>query len=137
MNTIPRSALLQMLGWAERQENEGILKWSKPTEDMLSCLCFSVSQTPEGIKASLDFDGVDEDFESKVRPIMRAEFVPFGAGSMKLAAFKLDGVDAGGAEGGFEKALEACAQAKAGFQGKPKAMLLADPMPGAKPGKVL
>lgn len=137
MNSISRSALLQLLGWVDQQENEGVLRWSQPSEDMLSCMSFSVSQTPAGIKACLDFDGVDEDFNSKVRPIMSAEFIPFGSVAMRLAGFRLEGKEPDGESGGFEKALEACAQAKASFQGKPKAMLLLNPMAGMKPGAKL
>ena len=126
-----------MLGWMEQQENEGILKWSRPSEDMLSCLSFSVVQTIGGIKACLDFDGVDEDFNSKIRPVMSAEFVALGSESMRLAGFRLEGKGVEGEAGGLDKALEACAQAKAGFQGKPKTMLLSVPMHGVKPGAKL
>lgn len=137
MNSISRSALLQMLGWVDQQENEGVLRWSKPSEDMVSRLSFSVSQTPSGIKVCLDFDGADEEFNYKTRPIMSAEFCPFGSQAMRLAGFSLDGKEPDGEKGDFEKALEACAQAKASFQGKPKAMLLPNTMTGMKPGAKL
>lgn len=138
MNAISRAALLQMLGWIEDQNHEGMLKWSKASGDMLSCQMLSVSQDEKGIKACLDFEGVDEQFNAQRRPILVAEFVERGggSGSLRLSKFALEGAEPVEGQGGMENALKALAQARAGFDGKPKKLLLG-PLQGLKMGAKL
>lgn len=139
MRDMERSLLLGVLGWPERSNIEGAACWSKASADLLSSVSYRVSQDETSVRASLDLEDCDDNFETVKRPLLLADFVLNARGRMQLARFVKNGVEQTLGDDAQPAALEDFARAKATLTGKPKLALLGafGPSPGAAPGAKL
>jgi hypothetical protein len=139
MRDMDRALLLGALGWPEKSNIEGAARWSKASDDMLTSVSYRVSQDESMVKASLDLEGCDENYEAVRRPLLAAEFKVNARGRLQLTSYIKNGSEQPIGEHSQPEVLESFAQAKISFSGKPKLALLGGfgPEPGALPGAKL
>lgn len=139
MRDIDRAILLETLGWPQPSNLEGVAHWSKASSDMLSSLSYRIQNSPEGVRATIDLEECDEEFNAVNRPLLSVEFALNARGRLQLARHVQNGREHPLGEQSQPDALEACAKAKSSFQGRPKLAMLASfgPAPERQPGAKL
>jgi hypothetical protein len=106
---------------------------------MLTSVSYRVSQDESMVKAALDLEGCDENFETVRRPLLAAEFNVNTRGRLQLTSYIKNGLEQTIGEHSQLEVLESFAQAKISFSGKPKLALLGffGAEPGSSPGAKL